>query len=182
MLTVSVESNVKEQLARLESGRRDLEEKAIVRALNRTADNVRAEATRRIRETYTLKASTVRNQMSIGRAWGGKLEASVSANGRPIPLYEFDASWKPQWSGARFKVKKGKRQTLPHTFIATMKSGKVGVFERKGPGRLPIEQKFSIGMPGMFGAKQVQQVLEQVAFDSFDKNFSQQIKYLFPER
>ena len=182
MLTVSVESNVKEQLARLESGRRDLEEKAIVRALNRTADNVRAEAVRRIRETYTLKASTVRGQMSIGKAWSGKLEASVSANGRPVPLYEFSARWTPRMKGASFAVKKGSRKTLPHTFIATMKSGKVGVFERKGSNRLPIEQKFSIGMPGMFGAKQVQTVLEQLAFDSFDKNFSQQIKYLFPER
>lgn len=180
MLTVSVESNVKEQLARLQAGRRDLEEKAIVRALNRTADNVRAEATRRIRETYTLKASTVRSQMSIGRAWGGKLEASVSANGRPIPLFEFSARWTPRMKGASFAVKRGQRKTLPNTFIATMASGKVGVFERRGPKRLPIEQKYSIGVPGMFGAKDVQAVLQQIALDSFDKNFRQQLRFLFP--
>lgn len=182
MLVVSVESNVQQQLARLTNAKRELADKAILRALNRTADNVRAEAVRRIRETYTLKAGTVRGQMSISRAWSGKLEAAVSANGRPIPLYEFSARWTPRMDGASFAVKRGQRKTLKNTFIATMDSGKTGVFERRGTKRLPIDQKYSIGIPGMFGAKEVQDVLKEIAFSQFDKNLSQQIKFLFPER
>lgn len=180
MLVVSVESNVREQMARLTAARRELQDKAIVRALNRTADNVRAEAVRRIRETYTLKAGTVRGQMSISRAWSGKLEAAVSANGRPIPLYEFSARWTPRMAGASFAVKRGQRKSLPNTFIATMPSGHKGVFERRGTKRLPIDEKYSIGVPGMFGAKEVQAVLQSVAYSQFDKNLSQQIKFLFP--
>lgn len=180
MVVIDVQSNIREQMAKLDAARRDLQDKAIVRALNRTADNVRAEAVRQIRQSYTLKAGTVRDQMSISRAWSGKLQAAVSANGRPIPLYEFSARWTPRMKGASFAVKKGKRKTLPHTFIATMKSGKVGVFERKGASRLPIEQKFSVGVPGMFGAKEVQAVLREVTYAKFTQNFAQQIKFLFP--
>lgn len=180
MLTVSVQSNVREQLDRLNGARRDLKEKAIVRALNRTVDNVRAEAVRRVRETYTLKAGTVRQQMSVEKAWGGRLSASVVANGRPIPLYEFAARWTPRMQGASFAVKRGARKTLADTFIATMKSGHKGVFERQGAKRLPIEEKYSIGVPGMFGAKDMQRVLAAVGMQRFSVNLSQQVKFLFP--
>lgn len=191
MVVIDVQSNVRQQLEKLEGARRDLRDKAIVRALNRTAENVRAEAVREIRKTYMLKAGLVRGQMSISRAWSGKLQAAVTANGKPIPIYEFNATWNPKWSGVRFKVKKGERKTLRHTFIAKMKSGKVGVFERidagpmkTRPGALTkhsqkIEQKFSIGMPGMFGAKEVQSALRVVTYEKFDQNFAQQVKFLF---
>lgn len=180
MLTVSVESNVREQLARLEAGRRELKERGIVRALNRTVDNVRAEAVRRVRETYTLKAGTVRQQMSVEKAWGGRLAASVVANGRPIPLYEFSARWSPRMAGATFAVKRGARKSLPHTFIATMQSGHKGVFERQGRKRLPIEEKYSVGVPGMFGAMDMQSVLSTIGMQRFQINLAQQIKFLFP--
>lgn len=180
MLTVSVQSNVREQLAALTDARRQIKEKAVVRALNRTVDNVRAEAVRRVRETYTLKAGTVRQQMSVEKAWGGRLAASVVANGRPIPLHEFSARWSPRMPGASFAVKRGARKTLAHTFIATMKSGHKGVFERQGAKRLPIEEKYSLGVPGMFGAKDMQRVLAAIGMVRFNVNLAQQIKFLFP--
>ena len=180
MLTVSVQSNVRAQLDRLSLARREIKEKAVVRALNRTVDNVRAEAVRRVRETYTLKAGTVRQQMRVEKAWGGRLSASVVASGRPIPLYEFAARWSPRMAGASFAVKRGNRKTLKDTFIAEMKSGHKGVFERQGAKRLPIEEKYSIGVPGMFGAKDMQRVLSTIGMQRFNVNLAQQIKFLFP--
>lgn len=180
MPKVSVQSNVKEVMADLALAQRELKDVAIVRALNRTVENVRAEAVRKIRDTYVLNASTVRDQMYITRAWTGRLEASITASGKPIPLISFNATWRQKWpGGARFSVRRGARKSLPDTFIATMRSGHVGVFERTGRKRLPIEEKFSIGVPGMFGAKQVQDTLEQVADDRFTVNLNQQLKFLF---
>lgn len=180
MLTVSVQSNVREQLDRLSKARRELKEKAIVRALNRTVDNVRAAAVRKIRETYTLKAGTVRQQMSVEKAWGGRLSASVVANGRPIPLYEFAARWSPRMPGASFAVKRGQRKTLKNTFVATMQSGHTGVYERQGKQRLPIDEKYSVGIPGMFGAKEMTKALSSVGVERFQINLAQQIRFLFP--
>lgn len=179
MFQVSVKGNVKERMADLDGQRRELQDKAVMRALNRTVENVRAEAVRRLRDSYNIKAGVIRDQMTLRTAWSGNLKASVVANGKPIPLYEFSPRWSPRDPGASFEVRRGTRKTLAHTFVARMKSGHKGVFERIGKSRLPIEEKFSIGVPGMFGAKAVQEALEVIGRSRFVVNLNQQIDYLF---
>lgn len=184
MLTVSVQSNVREQLNRLGAVRREIREKAIVRALNRTADSVKTAASRKLRETYAIKKRDIDDAMFIRRAWKGRLSASIVAYGSAIPVYDFNAKWRRSYTGARFTIKKGQRKTLKGTFTARMDSGHIGVFERV-PGQQMLKKNkeqireiFTASIPRLFGSKNIYRAIRQVAGEIFDKNLRQQLKYL----
>jgi hypothetical protein len=153
---ISVQSNLKSAVARLEVRSNKLVEASAVRALNRTATTVRAEAAKLIRQRYNIKSSVIKAQMRIIRARRGNLTAEVIAFGRKrIPLIEF-AVGNVALHGIKFRASHGnlrvaasgfgrKRplvrtkvlhqqgtKTWRHAFVARMPTGHVGIFERTG--------------------------------------------------
>lgn len=184
MLTVSVKSNIREQLDRLGSVRREIQEKAIVRSLNRTADQVKTAASRRLRDTYAIKKRDLDEAISVRKAWAGRLQAQIIAYGGSIPVFDFSASWSRRWAGARFTIKRGQRKTLRESFIATMDSGHRGVFVRV-PGTLmrnkkkeQIREVFTASVPRLFSSRHIYAALRAAAGDLYDKNLRQQLKFL----
>jgi hypothetical protein len=133
-----------------------------VRAINDTATHTRAEAVRRIREDWNVKAGTVREAFSIRKATRDRLVAEVSASAQPIGLIHFGA--RQTRTGVSYKLKKFGRNTLKHAFIATMGSGHRGVFLRRTKKRLPIIEKASISTPSMWRQKLDEQLPEASAF------------------
>lgn len=180
MIEAKVTSNVDKVLAEFTIVSQGIADKAAVRALNRAADSTRTAGKREVTKIYNVKSRSANEQFAITRAFPGNLRSLVTVRGKPIPLYEFDAKWKQgQPGGTSVKVRRdGGRKIVPHTFVARMRSGKIGVFERKGSGRLPIRMLYSIGLPRMFLNRVVQKSVKQVAAESFEKNFRQQVKYL----
>jgi len=145
---------------------RDELTKSIGLALNRTADQARTEAGREIRERYNFKAREVSATFSIRRARGSQLDVVIRSRGRRTPLIKMAALQKK--AGVQVKVTK-QRRLLPGTFIATMPNGNIGVYERKGKGRLPIQQLYTIAIPEAFTAEQVQEAVMSKVRDVFPK-------------
>lgn len=159
----------------------DLRDKAMVRALNKTATTVRAEAAREIRKEYNLKIGAIKDQIQIIRATGSKLTAIVRASGRPIPLIQFDARWSRTMAGASVRVKKT-RKTVRGAFIAKMKSGHIGVFTRTQKSgavakRSPIRQLFSLSLPAAFTQRTVADALVKVAKERFPVVLEQEARF-----
>jgi hypothetical protein len=133
--------------------------KSTIRAINKTATSVRAEAARRVRETINLKAAEIKDAMTLTKAVDGAgfkdLKAVITVKGRPVPLVKFDAKARNVKSargarvGVTVKVKK-ERKLVGGGFLATMKTGYLGVFKRRGPGRSPIKQLFSSSIAEVF--------------------------------
>lgn len=162
----------------------DLTEKinniAAVRALNKTATTVRAEAARRIRSEYSIKTSAAKDQMAIRRATARDVRSAIVVSGRPIPLIEFSANQTKR--GVSVKIK-GARKVITHAFIARMRSGHRGVFIReiingKRGARLPIRELFSLSLPTAFSQKQIIAALEQVAAARYTETLAQEVRYL----
>jgi hypothetical protein len=151
-----------------------------MRALNRTADGLKTDAGRKIRERYSVTLKALSPAFSIRRATTADLVARVSASGRPLPLIGFAARQNKR--GVSVAVRKGSRKTLAHAFIARMPSGHVGVFMRRGKARLHIDEKFSVSVPGMFGAKEVQAALEGLVRARFDKEMDHNIQFMVSRR
>ena len=78
-------------------------------------------------------------------------------------------------SGVSVEIKRGQRKLLPRTFIAKMKSGHMGVFERAGKARLPIKEKVTIDVQYMFGSKKVIEATKKRVIEQFDKNFTHEL-------
>ena len=156
--------------------------RAVRRAINRTADQVKVEASRLIRARYNLKASLLREEIKVQRALpSGPMVAVVLAEGRrSLPLKEFGAreimrrGKRGQRAGVSVMVLKGQRKVLKTAFAA---GGEAQIFERLGRSRLPIKKLSTIGVPSMFAQKEVQRDLRAFADQALEKNIRYEIEY-----
>lgn len=153
--------------------------KALASALNRTAQNVAAEATRKTRETYDIKAGDVRRTVRISRATKNNLTAYVKSLGSPIPLIQFKVrpSRPPKRPPAVLtaSVKRSGGKPIPGAFVSTMNSGHMGVFERVGKKRLPVRELHGPPAPTMLNEPGVRQHIEEQAVIRLEKRLDHEI-------
>lgn len=196
MPTVSVKvEGLKEALAMFDPKK---VKKAAASALKKVAQQARTEASSAIRERFNIKKGDVDKKIEVkeGRQDRNNLTATLYITGKGISLTYFGAKerrgpkvisrkgikvLKRQPKGAQgvqVKIMKdGKITTLPHAFIATMKSGHVGVFIRKGKGRTPIIEKRLVSIPTLFKQKTVMERVEQRINEQWPKVFQQEMNY-----
>lgn len=167
-------------------------EKAIIRALNKTAITARADAAKSIRaEGYNIKAAAIKKSFATTKAAKGRLVVVLRATGKPIALIEYGA--RQTKSGVSVQVKGG-REVLRHAFIATMKSSHKGVFERTGAARLkapkrvagsktrrvnvPIVEKFGPSIPATLANDAIQKAIQQKINQRFPTVLAQELAFL----
>lgn len=146
-------------------------QKAIIRSLDRAAKAGRQEALNRIRERYNIKESDLRREI-ITDIHPSKLEATITAKGRPVSIFLFrpkqiieaihgkskglysklvKARAGQRAKGVTVEIIKGQRKLVKGGFIQRLKTGHVAIFKREGKARLPIKKLSTIGTPSMFG-------------------------------
>lgn len=159
-MNITVKLDTKE-VARLMKDAPNIARKTASRTLNRTADKARVAASRTVREKYNIKAEDLNKSVKTTKSSVSRLETILTIIGKPVALMAFAA--RQTLKGVTYKIlKSGGRIRLPHAFIATMKSGHTGVFERKGDKRLPISERKFITMPSVWNSKAVMSVVERV--------------------
>lgn len=129
-----------------------LERKAAISALNRTGQQVKTAANRKIREQYSFKARVVSQSLKVSRSQFSRLEVSVISEGKRTQL--IDASARQTKRGVTVRIGK-QRKLITGAFVARMKSGHVGVFSRRTKKRLPIDERYTIAIAEAFGSKPV---------------------------
>jgi len=146
-------------------------EKAILRTVNRLIVTGRKRATQKVREVYNVKAGDLKQSTRIYRARRAKPEALLVISGKKMPVILFGARQRAKGTSVRIKKTEG-RKLIRHAFIATMKSGKIQVWMRKGTARLPIKQLFTVSPPKMFekeGEKAFQDIIEKEMSPTFKR-------------
>ncbi|EGG33445.1 phage tail protein [Paenibacillus sp. HGF5] len=149
------------------------------RALNRTATNVKSNASKKAREIYRIKAQDVNKSFKINRASRNNLGASVVSTGGSIGLEKFKtnarepSAKKPRSFKAAVK-KQGSLRTILRGFVANI-SG-VKVFQRTSKKRLPIQRLFGPPVPQMVDNPEVRQFINQQAVETFEKRLDHEIK------
>lgn len=143
--------------------------KAFSAALNRVSTGIRTEAVRKVRETYIIKAGDVRKTIKITKANPARLEILMVSRGGNIPLINFrttpskpNTTRRPKVLKAQVK-KQGSKKPIPGAFVAQMRSGHIGVFERSGKRRLPIRELYGPAVPSMLDNPEVQEHLQKEA-------------------
>lgn len=181
MGSVDVTSDVRRVQVALGRLRSEVVDAATVRALNKTATTVRAEASKEIRKTYNIKAAVAKNQIKITKARKGTLYVKIIASGKRLPLIEFGAVWdrkNPPPIGASVKVlTQGARKRVKGAFIAQAKGGKLGLFRRVGKARKPLEYLLSVGVAQAFVSKKVLPVLLKLSRERFVTTLQQEYNF-----
>lgn len=117
-----------------------------------------------------------------------RLIAALTAKGRPIPLIDYGA--RQTTNGVTVRVKNG-RKTLKHAFVATMASGRAGVFERVGTGHkrvtrngraywsgLPIRELYGPSVPDALGNAAVQKSIDGLIDSRYPAILSHEIDWI----
>jgi len=119
--------------------------KAVKSALRKAGStalrDMRAEATKRVRERKRIKGKYIREALVLGRPRGANVDAwqwRVDVKGTPVPLVAYPH--RQTRRGVSVEVNRGKRTLIKGAFLATMASGHKGVWIRRGRKRLPIRE------------------------------------------
>ena len=189
MIQVDVRSNIDDFQAVLRALPERLQERAIMRGINRAIDAVATQSSREVRKVYNLKDRDVKAALAKHKASKVTLTGDVTFRGRRIPLILFEAHWRQgQPGGATAKIfVGGQRIAYRGAFIAAARynnaagggsAGQQQVFVRTGKARYPIKVLRGISIPLAVKRKVVLDALKAVASDTFRKNFTQQLRFL----
>lgn len=151
--------------------------------------------------------STGKGRLVIQRATYGNMTSTMTITGRPLSLAMFGAKQimggmyrtkdgdavknrrvtgrmkkaGPIPQGVSVQLKKGRTTLLRTAFLSRVKAGNqgyhVGVFNRRGPGRLPVLEKRVITVPSMFSQPRIMQVVEKVISENQQKIFNHELEY-----
>lgn len=155
--------------------------KAETRANSRVARTVIKEYTNELQKDYAIKDSGIKKDLRIsrGRSEDGKRGAGaiITAKGvRGIPLSRFKVNKTKK--GVSFIVTHAKgRGIIQGSFIAKMKSGHVGVYERKGKKRLPIKQRFGPDIKMLLNTPKMMNLHRRVINANYSAYYKQELKY-----
>lgn len=156
--------------------------KATVRATKKaaatSARDMTSEAVKIVRETKGLKVKAIKKAIRIKKNRARRLddmEWGVTAKATKTRLTDY-SKVRPTKKGVMAEVNKGQPQLYKGAFLATMRSGHKGAFNRKGKARLPVEEIYAASPRGSLNNAIAIARLQRRGEKSFKKTF----KRVFP--
>lgn len=151
-------------------------------AMNAGLLKVKSGASKQVREVYTVQNKAIQKNTNtkIQKTNTKNLSGYIYFSGYKIPLYKFKVT--PKSPGVRKQVtatvKKGGGVPFENAFVAQMKSGHIGVFERETSKRFPIEEKMGLAMAQMVANQVAMEKLEKEAQEVINDKVTQEIERL----
>ncbi|MFU1797374.1 phage tail protein [Paenibacillus azoreducens] len=155
--------------------------KAFVSAMNRVGQGVKTEASKKVRETYDIKAGDIKRygNIRVTKANAASLQLLLTSKGPNIPLIRFKTRpSKPPKRRPKVlmaSVKKSGGKPIPGAFVAAMGSGHVGVFKRAGKSRTPISELYGPAVPIMLNEPGVAEHLQDEANKRMQKRLDHEV-------
>lgn len=193
---LNVRNNIDQVLSRMDGYKRDVVDKAVVRALNRTAESARTQASREIKGLgYNFSAAEIKDAIALSKASQGRLSVSLRVRRRPKSLMEFN----PTQTKAGVYVKVGgSRKMIKGAFIAQLRNGAMGVYvEDKSAGKTvlrkskqfkrgskggwheyPARKLYGPSVGGVYGTDRMQAVMARVIRQTFMDRLQHEVQYL----
>jgi len=169
--------------------------KAGIRAVNRTANNAKTAMVRVIAADMGLQSKAVRDKITVqvAKNTGQAPAGYLYADSKRVPLIEFKARGPEPSRGRGRGVKaklKGGAGVYPRAFIATMRSGHRGVFERNTAIRARKGQASgspALGIHELYGPSIAQSfntnsaVAQDRASEMLSKNMASEVKFMLSQ-
>ena len=174
-------------------------EKAVNAAMSRAVQRLRSGSNQAIQEKYDISDAGIRSEKNVRVRYSHQngVQATVTFSGRKIPLYRFGGSspkfptqdiaegkkpvmvkgvWTRQYQGVAasgHQFKDTRPTQFTDAFVAKMKSGHIGIFERTGgvtsQGSDEIRELMGSSVAQMLGKQEVAQKLTDETYRTFEK-------------
>lgn len=170
--------------------------KLIAESMNRAVGAMQTEVLRGIAKRYNLTQIQVRKHVSVHKASANSFAADVTISDSiktAWHLYDFKVSPRRvqrRSKGVKVSVLRSGGVSMVHSFIAQMRSGHIGVFERTREARRapiknsdkgtvsPIKELFSPTPAVMASQSVVEKEVEARGYEVFEKRMDHVIDYL----
>ena len=166
---IEINASALQQAEKLLQGIPGAAKKASQTAVKKTVRGAKRDAVQKVRERYTIKPAYINRTMSFindDGSFGFRSKGRVN----DLAYFKHSPASVPKRRPAKGKylysqVVKGEGGTIAHAFLAKMKSGHVGVFQREGHGAnsasLPIEKLSGPSVPQMLGSPTVSEFIQK---------------------
>jgi hypothetical protein len=159
----------------------------VSRAINRAISNVKKNMGKETSSNYYISSGEVKKTVKVVKASKSSLKAAAISSGSGIALSKFKVN---PGTPVRYRgksrspsvykagVKKSGVKALdgnPKAFIAIMKSGHKGVFEREGRESLPLKQLYGPSVPQMVKNDDVMKIINKDANETLQKRINVEI-------
>lgn len=153
-------------------------QKATYSALRRAGSTAQTRAGQYAAEEYTIRKTdfmaNVRQKTHISSEAGGVVSMQVSYAGNVLPLLAFRTRYS-RGGKLETQVKRdGVSATLDRAFAAKV-FGPIGVFERVGKERVPLEQKFGPSTAHMMQNPVVVEKMDETIRETFDRRLEHEV-------
>ena len=188
-MEIRISTNFPDVQRKLESLRKDIAEKALRSAVNKTIGQAQTQMIRGIRNEFNLTSAKIREKLFIRKAYAASGRWGISATlesktpggkRRAINLINFlknaaGRKRKGSKSELRFKIKRaGGLKSVTGAFVGN--KGRT-VFARVGPGRLPIKPVSTIDVPQMFNTRRINERVIAFINSKFVELFERDVSY-----
>lgn len=167
-------------------------ERVATSAINHSLSKAKTKLKRKITETYYIKSSDIEKTLSIKKANFSTLAGTISSRSKrtSLPKMKLKKSGKDLLVGIKkengVQLLSGKSELFGKPFIARMKNGHIGVFQRKTRRRIgigkkadeqenPIQELYTSSIPQMAGEKGVQKYIEEEAGKMVNERFIHEV-------
>lgn len=168
---------------RLLSGIKNGVERATSSAINRSIITIKKDLKKDVTSNYAITSTEVEKTLSVKKANFKSPIGFIRSKSPRLSLYKFFKSKKADGT-LLVKVKKrekrkavvGKVNLYGRPFLATMKNGHRGIFQRKASDReATIQDLKTVSVPQMLGTESVEEYVEDKAPKILEKNFDREI-------
>jgi len=141
-------------------------ERAVTVGINKTLTKLKTMAKKRVTEEYAIKSGEIEKTLSIRKANFSTLSGTLYSKSPAIALHKFLKSKKKSNLTVVIKKKEGAKSVNGlskyngRPFLATMKNGHSGIFQRKGKRPYPIKELYSLSIPQMLGHESMKEYVE----------------------
>jgi hypothetical protein len=179
-MQLSIKTNFPEVQKQLDRLRKEIADKAVASALNKTVAQAKTAMSREIRSEFVMTAATVNESLRIrrARASGGafNLQAALESpkkRGRSLNLARFSA--RQTKKGVSFKIRRGgPRKLIPGSFL--INNGKTMMI-RVGKKRLPIKALQTIDVAQMFNTTRINRKVVALVQKRFPTIFANDVRF-----
>lgn len=174
-----------ERAQKLLSGVKNGIERATSSAVNRSITTIKKDLKKDVTSNYAIKSSEIENKLSVKKATFSNTTGYITSKAPLLSLHKFFSSKKADGTiyvrvkkREKRKVVKGKSNLFGKPFIATMKNGHRGIFQRKSTNRKEstrIQDLKTVSIPQMLGSKSIQEYIDEKAPEILEKNLDKEI-------
>lgn len=152
--------------------------KATYSAMKRAGSTAKTKAGQFAAAEYTISKGSfmqnVHSKVNVSGGHGGVAGLSISFAGSVLPLLTFNTKYSRGGQITTQVKRNGGAATLQHAFVASIYGG-IGVYERVGAPRFPVEQKFGPSTGHMMQNEEVVEKMEQAIVSTFEQRIDHEM-------